>query len=59
MSIELKQAAQHAVDAFNAFGDAVNLARNYLDGMYPNGLTPKGVRILAEAIMRMDEVLRK
>lgn len=38
--------------------DAVNLARNYLDGMYSNGLTPKGVETLAKAVMAMDEVLR-
>ena len=40
-------------------GDAVNLARNYLDGMYLNGLTPKGVETLAKAVMAMDDVLRK
>lgn len=40
-------------------GDAVNLARNYVDGLYPNGLTAKGIQILAQAVLRMDEVLRK
>lgn len=38
--------------------EAVNLASNILEDQYGLHLTRKGIRSLAEAVMRMDEVLR-
>ena len=43
-------------------GDAVNLARNWLDAQKPNGgmkITTKGIRTLAEAVMLMDAWIRE
>lgn len=41
-------------------GDAVNLARNWLDKDAGGwGVTTEGVRILADAVMRMDEELKR
>lgn len=42
--------------AFIDRGNAVNLARNWLDKNYPP-LTPKGITTLAEAVMAMDNAL--
>lgn len=39
-------------------GDAVNLARNMLEASERQGITPHGVRMLAEGVMAMDAALQ-
>lgn len=40
-------------------GDAVNLARNMLEIHDCKGITEKGVRVLCDAVMRMDAAIRQ